>query len=62
METVFTASISTLGVVCRIANESTNDHHRNSYLSKLDFPISKMVEVNGIEPMTSCLQSTRSPN
>ena len=22
----------------------------------------KMVEVNGIEPMTSCLQSRRSPN
>jgi hypothetical protein len=37
---------------CRVAN----DH------LVLHFITTGMVEVNGIEPMTSCLQSRRSPN
>ena len=28
----------------------------------LNVPLRVLVEVNGIEPMTSCLQSRRSPN
>ena len=31
-------------------------------LSTLSLELWVMVEVNGIEPMTSCLQSRRSPN
>ena len=37
--------------------------NKNENLNKTNQNTTKrMVEVNGIEPMTSCLQSTRSPN
>ena len=31
-------------------------------LSKIEYFYTNLVEVNGIEPMTSCLQGRRSPN
>jgi hypothetical protein len=36
--------------------------HKDSTQLRLCLRLVVMVEVNGIEPMTSCLQSRRSPN
>jgi hypothetical protein len=35
---------------------------RREILIRPENPPQRMVELNGIEPMTSCLQSRRSPN
>src|SRR3978361_1401567 len=49
----------------RHAQVSISDFHRTFKLEQVCveiLPSKKMVELTGIEPMTSCLQSRRSPN
>ena len=58
-----TKSMTAAGPPSRRCRLAPSDRHVSRYpLSETALPGRGLVEVNGIEPMTSCLQSRRSPD